>query len=146
MFGRKMSYDFRLCLPRPGRSAAEIATADAEETGITEPVPANEERKRRVAQALIIRNPAFRPFAFGFEEIARFEKISLEEARKKYRHIELNGAEGGNGVQIMLFDDEAAVTFLTGIRTPRRAVSSRRSGAIWKSSARGRFLHLRPAN
>lgn len=105
-----MSYDFRLCLPRPGRSRAEIATADADDVGITEPVPVNEERKRRVAQALITRNPAFRPFAFGFEEISKLEKITVEEARKKYRHIELNGAEGGNGIQVMLFDYEAAVT------------------------------------
>jgi len=105
-----MSYDFRLCLPQPGRSRKEIATAEAEDVGVTESIPTNEERKQRVARALIARNPALKPFSFGFEEIAKFEKISVQEARKKYRHIELNGAEGGNGIQIMLFDDEAAVT------------------------------------
>lgn len=105
-----MSYDFRLCLPQAGRSREEIATADVEDAGITDPVPAKEERKRCVASALTARNPTLEPFAFGFEEIAKLEKITVEEAQKKYRHIELNGPDGSNGIQITLFDDEASVT------------------------------------
>lgn len=105
-----MSYDFRLCLPQPGRTREEIATADAPEEGATAPVPAKEERKRRVAAALRARNPALTPFAFGIEEIAKFRKITVEEAKREYRHIELNGPDNGNGIQIMLFDDEASVT------------------------------------
>lgn len=106
-----MSYDFRLCLPQAGRSPEEIATADEEELGVTDPVPAKEERKRRISAALIARNPRLEPFAFGFDEIARLEKITVEEAKKKYRHIELNGPlEESNGIQITLFDDEASVT------------------------------------
>lgn len=105
-----MSYDFRLCLPQAGRSNEEIATADAEDLVITDPVPTKEERKKRIAAALTTRNPALEPFAFGFEEIAKFEKITVEEAMKKHRHIELNGPDGSNGIQITLFDDEASVT------------------------------------
>ncbi len=105
-----MSYDFRLCLPQEGRSSKEIATADAEGLVIADPVPAKEERKRRVAAALKVRNPTLEPFAFGFEEIAKLEKTCVAEAKKKYRHIELNGPDGGNGIQIMLFDDEASVS------------------------------------
>src|SRR5579863_3739463 len=55
-------------------------------------------------------NPQLKVFQFGYEEIARFEKISIDEARLKYRHLELNGPEGGSGIQIMLFDDEASLT------------------------------------
>jgi hypothetical protein len=106
-----MSYDFRLCLPQAGRSREEIATADEEELGVTEPVPAKEERKKRVLVALKAINPALEPFAFGFEEIAKVDRIPVEDAKKKYRHIELNGPEEeANGIQIMLFDDEASVT------------------------------------
>jgi len=105
-----MSYDFRLCLPQTGRSPEETAIGDVEDLGITDPVPEKEERKRRVAAALRARNPTLEPFAFGFEEIARFEKITVEEAKKKHRHIELNNPEPSNGIQIMLFDDEASVT------------------------------------
>ena len=105
-----MSYDFRLCLPQVGRSREEIATADAEDRGITDPVPAKEERKGRVSAALTAHNPALERFVFGFDKIAEFEKISVDEAKKKHRHIELNGPEGGNGIQVMLFDDDASVT------------------------------------
>jgi hypothetical protein len=105
-----MSYDFRLCLPKDGKSLEEIATTDVEEENITDPVSDKEERKRRIAAALIGKNPALEPFAFGFEEIAKFEKITIEEAKKKHRHVELNGPDNGNGIQIMLFDDEASVT------------------------------------
>ena len=106
-----MSYDFRLCLPQAGRSREEIATADEEDLGITDPVPAKEERKQRISAALIARNPALEPFAFGFDDISKLENISVEDAKKKYRHIELNGpTEESNGIQITLFDDEASVT------------------------------------
>ena len=106
-----MSYDFRLCLPQAGRSREEIATADEEDLGISDPVPAKEERKQRVSAALIARNPALEPFAFGFNEISKFQNISVDDAKKMYRHIELNGpTEGSNGIQITLFDDEASVT------------------------------------
>lgn len=105
-----MSYDFRLCLPQAGRSREEIATADMQEFDITDPVPAKEERKQHISAALMARNPALEPFAFGFDEIAKMENITVEDAKKKYRHIELNGPEPSNGIQIMLFDDEASVT------------------------------------
>ena len=105
-----MSYDFRLCLPRNGRRSEEIATADEESIAISDPVPAKEERKQRVAGALIAKNPSLQPFCFSFEAIAKSEKISVEEAKGKHRHIELNGPEGSNGIQITLFDDEASVT------------------------------------
>ena len=105
-----MSYDFRLCLPRAGRSREEIAYADAEDLGGTDPVLAKEERKKRVADALMAQNSALKPFVFGFEAIAKFEKITVEEVKKKHRHIELNGSEEGNGIQITLFDDEVSVT------------------------------------
>lgn len=107
-----MSYDFRLCLPQAGRSQEEIATSDIEDLGsITDPVPAKEERKQRISAALIARNPKLEPFAFGFDEIAKLENITVEDAKKKYRYIELNTPlEESNGIQITLFDDEASVT------------------------------------
>lgn len=105
-----MSYDFRLCLPQNGVSREEIATADSEDFDVSAPVPLKEERKRRLAAALIAKNPMLEPFAFGFEEIASFEKITVEEAKNKHRHIELNGPEDSNGIQIALFDDEVSLT------------------------------------
>ena len=42
-------------------------------------------------------DPALEVFKFGFEEIAKFENISVEEAKVRFRHIELNGPEDGPG-------------------------------------------------
>jgi hypothetical protein len=33
-----------------------------------------------------------------------------DEARVRYRHVELNGPENGNGIQITLYDDNASIT------------------------------------
>jgi hypothetical protein len=109
-----MSYDFRLFLPQPG--VDPLVTAQAEPDEETDeinpgpPVPAKEARKRAIADALMKADPALEVFQFGFEEIARFQKISVDEAKLRNRHMELNGAEGGPGIQITLFDDGASLT------------------------------------
>lgn len=57
-----MSYDLRLCLPQPGRSAEEIATADiVEPTFLTE---ATKERNQRLLDLLVRVNPALEVFHF----------------------------------------------------------------------------------
>ena len=87
--------------------------------------------KRRVADALIAHNPKLEVFQFGYEEIAEFEKITVKQARRKYRHLELNGPEEGtNGIQITLFDDEASRALeLPGDYQPRGGLLNLRSSA-----------------
>ncbi len=73
--------------------------------------PQKEALKRKVADALITHNPKLEISKFGYEAIARLEKISVQEARLKYRHLELNETEDDcNGIQITVFDEEASVT------------------------------------
>ena len=55
-------------------------------------------------------NPSLEPFSFGFAEIAQSESISIEEARVRWRHIELNGRDDGNGIQIIIYDDSVTIT------------------------------------
>lgn len=106
-----MSYDFRLFKQRAGEDPHVTAQRDCEEFSATPPDPQKEALKRRIADALIAHNPKLEVFQFRYDEIAKFEKISVEEARLKYRHLELNGPEEScNGVQITLFDDEASIT------------------------------------
>ena len=105
-----MSYDFNLSEPQEDRSSEQIDDADSEELGIPDPEPAKEERKKRVTDRLIAKSTKLAPFSVDFEEIAKSKKITVEEAKKKYRDIELNGPEDGNGIQITLSDDEAFVT------------------------------------
>jgi hypothetical protein len=106
-----MSYDFHLFRPRAGEDPYVTAQRYSDEFADSPPDPQKEALKRRVADALIAHNPKLEVFQFGYEQIAEFEKITVEQARIKYRHLELNGSEEGtNGIQITLSDDEASVT------------------------------------
>jgi hypothetical protein len=62
---------------------------------VDDAVPAKAARKQAIADALMKVDPALEVFQFGFEEIAKFLKIAIEEARLRFRHIQLNGPEGG---------------------------------------------------
>lgn len=106
-----MSYDFRLFKSRAGEDALVPAKADSDGLPTTPPDPQKEALKRRVADALIAHNPQLHVFQFDYDVVAKSQKISVEEARLKFRHLELNGPEEDcNGIQITLFDDEALVT------------------------------------
>jgi hypothetical protein len=109
-----MSYDFRLFLPQPGIDPLVTAQSEpdeeSDEINPGPPVPTKEARKRAIADALMKADPALEVFQFGFEEIAKFQKISVEQAKIQFRHMELNGPEGGPGIQITLLDDGASVT------------------------------------
>ncbi len=109
-----MSYDFRLFLPQPG--VDPLVTAQTEQDGESEdinpgpPVAENETRKRAIANALMKTDPVLEVFQFGFEQIAKFQNISVEEAKLRWRHMEFNGPEDGPGIQITLFDDGASLS------------------------------------
>src|SRR5207302_593327 len=81
----------------------EIATADAEVVVDAESAPANDARKQRVADALLAADPTL-------------ERFPKNEARSKREHIELNSTGDGRGIQIGLYDHEAAVTIPYGFR------------------------------
>ena len=106
-----MSYDLRLIKPKPGEDPLVTAESESEEIGTTPPDPTKEAAKRRVADGLIDKNPKLRVFQFDYGKVAEFKKITVDEAKLRFRHLELNGPEEGcNGIQITLFDDEASVT------------------------------------
>jgi hypothetical protein len=103
-----MSYDFRLFLPQSGVDALVTAQVEPRESG--PPVPAKEARKRAIVEALMKADPALEVFQFGFDEIAKSQNIRVDEAKVRFRHLELNGPEDGPGIQITLFDDDASLT------------------------------------
>lgn len=111
-----MSYDLHLFKPESGVEPVETIERlfeddeESEEINIGSPVPEKEQRKRALAQVLINLNPKLEIFEFGFNELAEMDGITENEAREKYRHLELNGAEDGNGIQITLLDDTADIT------------------------------------
>lgn len=80
---------------------------DDDEATIGAPDAAKEAVKRRAADALTAADPSLRPFVFDYAEIARIRRIPIEQARRDHRHIELNDER--SGLQILLFDDSAAI-------------------------------------
>lgn len=106
----QLTYDFRLFQQRPGEEPNVTAQVNNSSFPATPPDPQKEARKRRIADALIAFNPQFQVRQFSYDQIAQFERLSVDAAKSKYRHLELNGPEGGNGIQIVLRDEDASVT------------------------------------
>ena len=104
------TYLFRLFKPRAGEEPLVTAQREALDYADTPPDEQKEAVKRQLADALISRIPALQLYQFPYHQIACFERISIEQARCRHRHLELNSPEGGHGIQIILRDDEASVT------------------------------------
>lgn len=109
-----MSYDLLLVRPRHGVSTETVAQSFLEDEGADPnpgPIdPSAESRKQELVRALRAVNSAFEPFEFDHAEIARMQGTSEDDARRMWRHVELNGPDDGNGIQITLHDDHANVT------------------------------------
>jgi hypothetical protein len=93
-----MSYDL-YCYPATS-GVPDVAEARA----LVEAINAAEEAgqyqgnisqtKERITAALIERDSRLEPFKFDYGKIAESEKISEDEARLRYQHVELNPPEG----------------------------------------------------
>lgn len=109
-----MSYDLYLLRPTAGKDPIEEAEAlfneDVDEIDPGIPDPQKDATKTQLAKQLQLINPSLEVFQFDYGEIAKSLKISEQEARSQYRHIEINEADGGKGIQITLYDDTASLT------------------------------------
>jgi len=108
-----MSYDIYLFKPDDGESvedAFERLFSEDEDGDESEPSAEREVLKARLADALIAANPLLESFQFDYAAVAKSLKTTEEEARRQWRHIELNGPEDGNGIQITIEDGKATVT------------------------------------
>ncbi len=103
-----MSYDLLFVRVRPNETAEEVATRDRDDQPLGPADPEKEAVKQRMAAALLSLDKGLKRFVFEFAKVAKLRKISLEQARQEFRHIELN--DDKSGIQVMLFDDEAAIT------------------------------------
>lgn len=109
-----MSYDFFLFRPKNGDDPVALARRLLDEADDAlnpgKPDDDKEERKQSLAAALVAVNPALEVYPFDHAAIARKEGMTVKEARRRWRHLELNGPEDGNGIQIALYDDTADLT------------------------------------
>jgi hypothetical protein len=72
--------------------------------------PEIEAKKEAMANAILEKNPQMTRFQLRHDEIAKMENTSIDEARRKYRYIEINPPDDGNGVQVHLYDAYATVS------------------------------------
>jgi hypothetical protein len=86
-------------LDREARRFAEIPNAID---------PATQTRKRKLADLLLRMRPHFQEFDIRYEEIAQFEGIPIEKARRKYRYIEINGraSSSQSSISTLRFDSD----------------------------------------
>jgi hypothetical protein len=80
------------------------------EEGNPSSTPAADSRKQAVVEALRRTDPSLEPFSFDYDEIAKSLGISVDDARRAYSHVELNGPGDSNGVQITVHSSHVSVT------------------------------------
>lgn len=105
-----MSYDIYCYKSQLGRPDLEEAQAAIEAGEDEENVVSDPETKLKIANALIDFNPRLESFDFDYEEIAKLQEISIEEAKKTFDHIELNTPNGDLATQITIFDNNVSIT------------------------------------
>ncbi len=104
-----LSYELKLFRVMPGERPQISGRNNPTDYDTRPPDPQKEALKQRVVVALATRHPRLKVCQLPLEQIAQFEKISIDQARSKYRHLEISDPESGNGLQIVLRDDETAV-------------------------------------
>lgn len=103
-----MSYDFA-CFRLPPGADPETIYAEAMEDESDGPLIAETEAaKQRLADLLRAKNPRLEQFAWDYDRVAANHGISVEEARRRYRYIELTDEE--SGLQITINDRNISIT------------------------------------
>ena len=104
-----MSYDIYFYKSRLGRPNLEEAQTVIEVDEETETI-SDSETKLKITKALIDYNPRLESFEFDYEEIAKFQGTTIDEAKQAFSHIELNTPEGDLATQITIFDNNVSIT------------------------------------
>lgn len=111
-----MSYDLYFFRPRTDRPIEEVRVLlDDEEAELGRGEPpsrddGSEADREALAAAFLSVNPRLERFVPDHAEIARSLGTTEEEARRAFRHIELNEPELETGLQIMVNDRYASLT------------------------------------
>ena len=91
---------------------------DREESDFTEiPIALDldlESRKRRLADCFLRLKPSYSEFQVDYAAIANYENIKIDEARRKYRYIELNGSDDPPEAQVVISDRYVVIHWHSG--------------------------------
>lgn len=67
-------------------------------------------QKKQLADVLITCNPRLEVFNLDYNEIAKLENSTVEEAKAKYTYIELNPPEEDLAIQLTIDDNRVSIT------------------------------------
>jgi hypothetical protein len=104
-----MSYDIYCYKSKLGRPDLDEAQSVIEESESAKSDTDNSS-KEKIAKALQDYNPKLERFQFDYDEIAKLQSTTVEEAKANFRYIELTKAEGELAVQLTIYDDNVIVT------------------------------------
>lgn len=106
-----MSYDiycYKSKLGKPDLEEADsVIEADNDKSAKKAKDPTT---KQAIVKALTTHNPRLEAFDFDYGEIAKLTSSTIEEARNKFDHIELNHPDGDLAVQITVYDNHVFIT------------------------------------
>jgi hypothetical protein len=75
----------------------------------------DKERMKQVLAGLIMAaNPLYTPFDIDHKAIANWQKITEDEAKTRYRYVELDGPPDKKMAQIVLHDDWVTIHWYSG--------------------------------
>lgn len=105
-----MSYDIFCYKSKSGMPDEEEANLVIETDGDKWAVKEKDEsRKIALVKALKKINPRLQAFDFDYGEIANLTATTIEEAKNKFSHIELNSSEGDLAVQLIIYDNHVYI-------------------------------------
>lgn len=106
-----MSYDiycYRSTLGRPDEDEWDaVIEADTAKGSQKNSDPAT---KLALVKTLTAFNPLLEAFDFNYGAIARLTESTIEEAKEKFDHIELNPPEGDPAIQLTVYDNHVFIT------------------------------------
>jgi hypothetical protein len=105
-----MSYDifcYKSKIGHPDEEEADsVIEADNDEWAKKD---RDSETKLSIVKALTNYNPRLEAFDFDYGEIAKLTATTIEEAKNKFDHIELNTPEGDAAVQLTVYDNHVYI-------------------------------------
>lgn len=107
-----MSYDVYCYQPQSDTPDAKEAQAliQSEEGAVRRDDDDARGIKRKIANALLKYNPRLEPFKIDHNEVAKLMKITHEQAKAQWNHIELNPPQGDLRIQLQIHWDHLSLT------------------------------------
>ena len=107
-----MSYDLYCYRPTSDTPSVEEARSiiESEEDKVYRDDDEAKAIKQKIVAALVEFNPRLEPFTFDHNLIAAGTKVSVEQARARWNHIELNPPEDDLAIQLTVHWDHVSLT------------------------------------